>query len=665
MSGQVLGIDVGGTFTDLVVAGLDGGARVHKVLNRGSGAEAAVRGATELVGGSALASVVHGTTVATNAVLERKGAVTVLVTTQGFRDVLELQRQDRGDVWDLGWQRAAPLVPREHRVEVDERLAADGAVVRPLDVATATAAVLAAVDAAQAEAVAICLLHGYRNPVHEEQLAEALRAARPQLHVSESHQVAAQYREYDRMSTTAINAYLGPVVDRHLTRFDRGLRDAGFETEVLVMQSNGGIVPLPFAGRLAASLCLSGPAGGVLAAAELGRRSGVRDLICLDMGGTSTDVALILDGRAEVSHDSAIDGLPSVLPTFRIETVGAGGGSIIEIDEAGLLGVGPRSAGAEPGPACYGNGGILPTVTDAWCAIGVLREDRGADSYLAPERAAALTAGAAFAAQLDESVSEAYWQALRVTTSNMARAVRLVSVEQGHDPRLFTLVSYGGAGGLHAAYCADELGIQQVVLPPAPGVFSAFGMICADVTRAYVRTHIAPVDEQALAAVRALLDGLQLDAVREFAEFGLDRAPRTTASLDLRYAGQAHTVSVPFHDTEGPRDAISRFHDLHHARYGFSEPGTSVDVVNVRLEATVVREHPTLSGATTGEGARATATVYLGREVAATFVDRAALLPGHLLPGPAVIEEATSTTVVPQGWTAHSDEDGVLWLRRQ
>ena len=661
-----MGIDVGGTFTDLVMVRADGTTSVHKVLNNESGAASAVRGATEMADDPGdVAAIVHGTTVATNAVLERTGATTAVVTTRGFRDVLELARQERGDIWDLYWSRPAPLVPRHLRFEVDERLAADGSVLTPLDVATALADLLPELDRTGVEAVAICFLHSFQNPAHERLLLDALHQARPDLHVSASHLVAAQYREYDRMSTTVLNAYLGPIIQRHLAALGGAMEAQGLTADLHVMQSNGGIVPVSAAAALGASLCMSGPAGGVLAAEELGKQLGQQQLLCLDMGGTSTDVALIRDGRAEISHDTSIDGLISILPTFAIETVGAGGGSIIEFDEAGMLHVGPQSARADPGPACYGNGGTQPTVTDAWCAVGVLREERP-HSYLDLDASLAVEAGAGFARQAGSEVREAYWQALRITTANMSSALRMVSLEQGHDPREMTLVAYGGAGGLHAALCADELGVPRVLVPREPGVFSAFGMVGADIQRDYVRTFICPLAAGAEEGVDSRLNELIAQASEEFRQFGFEETPSMNATLDLRYVGQAHSVPVAMNGTTVDLAQVgTSFHDLHRRRYGFAEPASDVEIENVRIQARICRPAPPLRTPVGDGTARDSGVVYLGSQQVAIFAQRDDIRPGQQLAGPAVIEEATATTVVPAGWTAATDEAGVLWLTRQ
>ena len=665
MTKPILGIDVGGTFTDLVLVLPDGSARIHKVLNVDSGALSAVRGARELVeDASAVSTIVHGTTVATNAVLERRGSATVLVTTTGFRDVLEFQRQDRTDVWDLFWTKTAPLVPRALRMEVDERLSADGAVVRAIDASAAADAVLALVDEASADSVAICFLHAYRNGVHEAMLADAIAQHRPGLHVSQSHKVVAAYREYDRMSTTVLNAYLGPVIAVHTDKIVQALLEAGFTADVLVMQSHGGVVPISAAGGSAAALCLSGPAGGVLAASHVASVVGISDVICLDMGGTSTDVAMVRAGRPEITYDSTIDGLPSMLPTFRIETVGAGGGSIISVDEGGLIQSGPSSAGAVPGPACYGRGGSNATVTDAWCALGVLLDDGYPNRYLTLDSAAACAVFEHVAARLSTSVEESAWQALRVTTANMSRALRLVSVEQGHDPRDFVLTCYGGAGGLHAAMCADELGMRRVLVPVAPGVFSAYGMVCADVTRHYVRTRIALV-ERAAEVAQPLIDEMRAMALDEFVEFGFATPPEIRVVVDLRYVGQAHEVQVGIEAGELDSIAIrTAFDEAHSKRFGFCETTTPVEIVNVRLEAVLVLPTPELRDESTSGEAPTQKKAYFGAWMDTTFVQRSAIESDAVVLGPAVITESTATTVVPPGWNANRDEMGNLWLNR-
>jgi N-methylhydantoinase A len=671
MTTVAIGIDVGGTFTDVVAVHDDGTLHTYKVLNAGGDrADGAVRGTLEASDDLAgLRTLVHGTTVATNAILERKGATTSLVTTRGFRDVLELQHQDRSDIWDLFYRKPEPLVPRHRRFEVDERLAADGSVIAAVAETGdgSPAAIATQLRALGTEAVAIVLLHGYRNDAHEREVEARLSADLPGVHISRSSLIVPQFREYDRSSTTVINAYVAPLLAGYLANLSGRLADEGFRGEILVMQSNGGVVPVGSAAKIAATTCLSGPAGGVLAAATLASDAGVPDFLCLDMGGTSTDVALVRDGRLEVTTDGRIGGLPNLMPTLRIETVGAGGGSIARVDEGGMLQVGPESAGAEPGPACYGRGGVSPTVTDAWCIAGVLRPGEFFGRKLGLDRDLALRAFGPLAAQLGRSVEEAAWDVIRIASAKMSEALRLVSVERGHDPRDLTLIAYGGAGPLHAAENAGHLGIRRVMVPPSPGAFSAYGLLCANFQRDHVRTLIRPLVPASADDVQGVFDDLAATAVADYAEMGVLEVPDLERFLDVRYVGQAYEVRVPAGPAAGPIDLDAvrlRFEEAHQARYGFAEPESPAEIVHQRIVGTVARETPRFvpHGEPTASESWTTGSVFAGEQTACRFVPRAALDVGIRHPGPLVVEELTATTYVPDGWTVTLDGRGCLWL---
>lgn len=670
MTAVAVGIDVGGTFTDVIALDEDGSLHTYKVLNAGRDrADGPARGAREACPNpTALRTLVHGTTVATNAILERSGALTALVTTSGFRDVLEFQHQDRTDIWDLYYRKPEPLVPRDRRLEVAERVAADGSVVRPLATegdgsAQAVARRLAELGVAS---VAVALIHSYRADTHELAVERELRLRLPNLHISRSSAVVPQFREYDRASTTVLNAYVAPLLDEYLVELERRLASSGFTAEVLIMQSNGGVVPAAEASRLAATTTLSGPAGGLLASATLADQIGIDDFMCLDMGGTSTDVALVHERRLDVTTDGRIAGLPNLMPALRIETVGAGGGSIAWTDDGDMLQVGPRSAGANPGPACYGRGGVEPTVTDAWCVVGVLRPNAFFGGRLVLDRDAACRAFEPLAAQLGRSVEEAAWDVLRVASAKMSRALHLVSVERGHDPRDFTLIAYGGAGPLHAAANADHLGVRHVVVPPSPGAFSAYGLLCADFKRDYVRTVFGPLDHDVAGEIESAFGALEAQAIGEFAAMGIDGVPRCDRFVDLRYAGQAHEVSVPVTVTGGrfdPVEARAHFDAAHEARYGFAEPESVVEIVNSRVAAVVERPNPKfVAAAASAQPAVSVGEVFIGTRRSITYVSREDLGRLGRQPGPLVIEELTATTLVPEGWAATLDPAGNIDL---
>jgi len=523
----ILGVDVGGTFTDAVLVD-DGLVRTAKVLTSPRQEESVVA-AARAVGADRVDRFAHGTTVATNALLERKGARTAFVTTMGFEHLLHLRRQTRADLYRLCAPQPEPLVALDRCLGVRERMGPDG-VLQELD--------LDSLSGFDAEAVAVCLLHAYRHPQHERTVAEELRRRLPTAHVVASHEVAPEFREYERASTTVADAFLGPVAGRYLRAVSAACASAGLP-EPLVMRSSGGVTTPEEAAEHPATILVSGPAAGAVGAARLAAAAGFENAIGLDMGGTSTDVCLIAGGRAERSSERHVGGLPIHLPSVDIHTVGAGGGSIVWRDPGGALRVGPQSAGANPGPACYGRGGVEATVTDASLLLGRLPDELAADVAL--DRAAAEQAldGVDPAAVVD------------VVNAEMLRALRVVSVERGHDPSEFALVAFGGAGPLHACELADELGIRNVVVPEVAGVLSALGLVASDERRDRVRSYLVPLHEAG-------------------------ELPRD-GEADLRYRGQSFELTLPLQD--GLEDAFHRAHEEH---YGFADRGREVELVAVR-----------------------------------------------------------------------------------
>jgi N-methylhydantoinase A len=588
----------------------------------------------------------YGSTVATNALLERRGARVVLLTTAGFEDVLEIGRQARPVLYALEPERPAPLVPRHRRIGVAERVRADGATLIPLRGRALTRAV-AAVTRSGAEAVAVCLLHSYAAPRHERLLGRAL--AGRGLHVTLSHRLLREYREYERTATAVVNAYVGPVMARHL-RALAGAVPGG----VRVMQSSGGLTGAATAGAEAVRTVLSGPAGGVVGAADRARRAGIARAITFDMGGTSADVSLV-DGVPTWRTETTIDGLPVGVPAIDIHTVGAGGGSLVRIDRGGALRVGPESAGAEPGPACYGRG-TAPTVTDANLVLGRLVETEFLGGEFVLDRERARRALQPLAKRLGRSLETTAAGIVRVANAVMERAVRVITVERGHDPRAFTLVAFGGAGPLHAAELARSLGVARVYVPRLPGLLSAWGVLASEVVRDYGRTlrRVAP-------STRLLADGfrgLARDARRDLAREGV-RAPRLEPALDVRYAGQAYELRVPFRP-----GWIASFHRLHARRYGHADPGRALEVVTLRLRARgggvrVPRER--LPRGTGRPRARRGVVFDDGTRDTPVF-RRDDLAPGRRLPGPLIVCEYSATTVVPPGWRLRVDRLGGLLL---
>ena len=662
-----VGIEIGGTFTDLVWRRADGALATHKVLSTPDALQQGVLQALDEAGVClpAVGALVHGSTVATNALLTRAGAPTGLLVTEGFRDILEIGRQDRtGNIYELLYRKPAPPVPRRRVREVRERILADGRVRVPLDVEGAWTQAEELLRAG-VTSLAVSFLHAYRNPEHERAVAAMLRERAPDVYVSASHEISPEFREYERTMTTAINAFVGPVVSAYVAALVARLAERRFAGILQVMQSNGGIVPAPAAGANAVRTLLSGPAAGVRGAVWFARRAGVTDAITLDMGGTSTDVCLTPDLSPVAIGESHIDGLPVRSPALDIVTVGAGGGSIAAIDPGGFLQVGPDSAAARPGPACYGRGGTEPTVTDAQVVAGILRPDHflGGRMPLYPERAAAALTRVAQGA----TVARAADAVLRMASGNIAAAVRLVSTARGIDPREYVLVAYGGAGPVHAALVAEELEVRRVLVPWSPGLVSAFGLLVADPTVDLVQTAIQPVGDDSLSA--AVVARLRREARAAAAAHGLDLGRCTTSiAVDTRYAGQAFELAVPIERLPASADEIrDAFGRVHRQRYGYALPDRPVEIVNYRVRvaeaspADVAPPRPRPEGPARVEAG----TITLGgRSLRALFAERHTLPPGHRLSGPAVVEEATATTLVPPGWSATVLDAGDLLLER-
>ena len=673
-----VGVDTGGTFTD-VVAYVEGSDSVVAVKVPSTPAQpdaAVVDGMRAALAGlgmepAGVRLLVHGTTVATNALLERKGARTGLITTAGFRDVYEIRRLNRSyeDLYNVFWAKPAPLVPRHLRREVRERMTVDGTPITPLDPASVEDAV-AVFRREGVESVAVCLLHAYRNPSHEEHVGRLLEELLPSAFVSLSHVISPQYREYERTATTAANAYIAPVVSRYLQDLEARLADEGVPAPLYVMHSAGGAQSVAETRSRPVTAVLSGPAAGVTAAVRLVEDSGHPDLVTLDMGGTSTDVAMLRRGVPPITTESEVGGEPIRVPMLDISTVGAGGGSIAWCDDGGLLHVGPRSAGAEPGPVCYGRGGVEPTVTDANLVLGFLDGGSVLGGRIRLDRAGAEAALAAFGDAVGLSATEAALAVFELVNTNMLRAVRAVSVERGLDPRRFPLVAFGGAGPVHAAALGRELGSPTVLVPEDPATFSALGLLVADLRRDAMLTRVLPVEPAAAPAVGAILDELTARLSRELSEEGHDLGRGTyRRTVEARYVGQAYEIPVALPDGEitgAALEGVARaFHAAHAERYGHSAPEEVVEGVSFRVTATVAMPKPPLP--------RRPGTVEMprpGHERRVWFdaerptptpvFERGRLRPGARMAGPALIVEAGSTTVVHPGQEARVGELGEI-----
>jgi N-methylhydantoinase A len=679
-----VGADIGGTFTDIVLVAPDGSFGTRKVLSTVDDyARGIVEGLSELlatfdVPASAVAEIVHGTTVATNAILESKGAKTALLTTRGFRDVLELRRLRTPQLYDRFYEPPRPIVERRLRQEVTERLDANGDVVELLD----ESSVLAALDRIAGdgvEAIAVCLLHSYRNPAHERRVGALVRERLPDVYLSLSVDVLSEIREYERTSTTVINAYVGPVVKRYLDSLSDRLVAAGMPAELQIMQSNGGIMSAEAAARTPAQIVESGPAAGVIAAHELGRQAGIADLISFDMGGTTAKASMVEDGKlartTEYEVGSGISlssrlvkggGHALKLPVLDIAEVGAGGGSIVWIDRGGALKVGPRSAGAMPGPVCHDTGGTEPTITDANVVLGYInpRALAGGAVRLRPELAEAALCDIV-ARPLGLELAEAAFGIHTVANVTMIRAIKAVSTYRGRDPRDFTLLAFGGSGPIHAVGIARELGMHRVVVPPAPGLFSAGGLLAARQERHEVQTLFGRTDEIDPAAVNATFCRLETRALDEL-NGGKTRLADVVCrrSADLRYAGQGYelTVSAP----DGPIDVtaiaelIEAFSVEHERTYGHRAAGAPVELVNLRVTARYEQDRPRPLeplGVRRGRE-RGSRLAYFGPahgHLATPVIDRFDL-DRHAQPGPLIIEEYDATTVVPPRCRVRFDE---------
>ena len=652
-----IGVDTGGTFTDFIYK--DGASfGVHKRLSTPDDPSRAVIEGVRHIAGNRSVSIIHGSTVATNAILERKGVKTALIANLGFTDVIEIGRQNRHRLYDLHYRRPAHIVPRELRFGLPGRIGSAGETVQPFDAQAAREAAQA-VARAGCESVAVCLLFSFLDPSHELAVREAF--ADTGVAVSLSHEILAEFREFERASTTVINAYVSPKMSRYLTRLRA---EAGEKTPLRIMQSNGGSISAETAMRESVRTILSGPAGGAVGAFHLGAAAGFERLITFDMGGTSTDVALI-DGSLPLTLESAIEGYPVKVPMIDIHTVGAGGGSIARLDEGGALTVGPESAGADPGPICYGKGTEI-TTTDANLFLGRLIPERflGGGMRLETEALNAAVADMARTAGLSEkALAEGI---LEVANATMERAIRVISVERGFDPREFTLFSFGGAGGLHACFLAKQLSMPRVFIPKNPGILSAVGMIMADVIKDYSQTvmlqaratttddlhgHFSPLIAQGSADLAA--EGFAAGAMH-FEKF-----------LDMRYQGQSFEIITPYAE-----DFAEAFEAEHERKYGYRNPGKAIEIVTVRLRARGVPEKPAFAKAdklvddVPAEAILETRpVVFSGSARPTPVIDREKLLSGNVLPGPAIVVEYTSTIVLPPFATATVDAWGNLVVK--
>lgn len=663
-------IDIGGTFTDLAAVDLAaGGLVLAKTPTTPDRLHDGVMAALERSGlaPASVGALVHGTTLVINAITERRGAPTALVTTEGFRDVLEIGRANRPDLYNLSYAKPAPFVPRRLRFEVAERMSYRGEVITPLEEGGLRAIARTILESGIGS-VAICFLHSWANPVHERRAAELLAELLPDAEIVASYEVSGQWREYERTSTAVLSAYVKPVVARYLAMLRDRIRDAGMVGALYAVRSGGGVASFERAARAPINLLESGPVAGVLAAAEAGKRIGARNVLALDVGGTTAKVSAVLDGRLRVEmlhhigRTPRFAGYPVQVPVVEIVEIGAGGGSIAWVDGAGGLHLGPQSAGAEPGPACYGAGGTQPTLTDANLVAGRLDPDYFLGGRVPLDPDAARRALSGLGERMGVSAREAARGVLRFAAAQMTHTLRLVSVRRGHDPRDFTIIAYGGAGPLHAAVLGRELGAQRVVIPPAPGNFSAFGMLLSELRSDAVRTHVGPLSADTLSPLFAELEKEAAAGVEDgAANLRVDRF------AELRYVGQEHALELPV--AEGALDAanVARlradFDRRSEDAYAFSLT-VPVEVVSVRVSVSAPAAPVGWSVAAGGSGrtfqARAVDLDVHGGERTARVVDRSALRSGSALDGPCVVQEEASTTLVLPGQRVVADGLGNL-----
>jgi N-methylhydantoinase A len=683
-----LGIDVGGTFTDLVLLTGDGRLVTRKILSTsGNYADAIFAGIADvlqqagIVGGN-IKELIHGTTVATNAIIERRGARTGLVTTEGFRDLLEIGRLRLMRLYDMDQERPAPLVRRRWRFEVAERLDHRGEVIQPLDRDTLERAI-AAIAAENLESVAVCLIHAYANPKHEEAIAASIRERLPELYLTLSSEVLPEIREFERTSTTVVNAYVMPVLDRYLSTLETGLGAFEIKAPLLTMQSNGGVMTAARARARPVQLIESGPAAGVIGTAAMARRLGVANVISLDMGGTTTKASVIEEYQIRRSSEFEVGGPISRgsrlnkgggyllrTPAIDIAEVGAGGGSILTVDDAGALHVGPHSAGAVPGPVCYGNGGTAATLTDANVTLGYLAQDRLPSGLRLDAAGARGSISVQIASGLDLSLEEAAYGAYLVGCAGIARAVRAVTIERGRDPRDFTLIAFGGNGPLFAAETARSLEIGRVLVPPAPGVFSAVGLLEAELEHHLVRTLNAPLAELTDDNLESAFEALTEEARGLMSETA---SPLIERSVDAKYAGQSFELTIQLPGRRTPVAVIAEIFAREHERtYGHRADTDPVQIVNIRIVArlprdgslpSAVRHTKSMARGSFGAGTR---SAYFGQHygiLATPVLSRFDLHRDEPRGGPLLIDEYDATTLVPPGCSARLDHFDNIVIR--
>ncbi|MGG1219931.1 hydantoinase/oxoprolinase family protein [Priestia endophytica] len=593
----MVGVDVGGTFTDVTLVDSDKGSiKNHKVPSTPKDpSHAIMTGIEQILGMNSIPFneveyLAHGTTVATNALIERKGAKTALIVTKGFRDLLEIARQTRPHLYDLFKEKPETVIPGDLRFEVEERLYADGSVRTPINI-NELRKIIEHLKEKEVTSIAVCFLFSFNNPIHEKVAVEEIKRLFPEVYVSASHQIVPEFREYPRISTTSLNAYLGPVMKTYMENFQNSVHSVGIPVDPYITQSNGGIISIQESVSSPVRTAVSGPAAGVVAASHLSELTDHRNLITFDMGGTSADFSLIENGEPKVSMEREVEGFPARIQMLDIYTYGAGGGSIAWLDAGGALKVGPESAGSTPGPAAYGRGGTLPTVTDANVVLGRLNPNGilGGRMDLDVE-ASKRVIQEHICDKTNLSLVEAASGILSIVNANMTRGVRLISVEKGHSPSDFALVSFGGGGGLHCGALAKALNIPHVIVPPSPGTFCSLGLLVTDIRRDYVRTELLEPGEDSLITIRQHFESMEVEGTQLLAKENVHPSKRSfSLDIDVRFVGQNYELSVPVQweelTSDGVQHIISRFHKIHEKNYGYSDKEGKIEFVNYRVTA--------------------------------------------------------------------------------
>lgn len=667
-----VGIDIGGTFTDIIALDLETG-EVHaakSLTSYGDETRALMEGLRDIgVPFAEIDRLVHGTTIGTNAILERRGARTALLVTQGFRDLLVIGRTRRmapNTLFDLTFQRSPSLIPRALRYDVEERVGASGETVRPLD-RDGLAEILDDLERQDIESVAVCYLHAYAAPQHELETRAAIQERLPGTPVSLSHEVVPEYREYERLSTTVLNAYIAPALDDYLARLESVLRGEDIRGALFIMASSGGVLSLERARRFPVTTVLSGPAGGVVAAVRAAAAAGTRDLIACDMGGTSTDVSMVRDLTPTAKKDGVIAGMPLKSTQIDISTVGAGGGSIAWLSDEGQLHVGPKSAGSRPGPICYGLGGTEPTITDANLALGRLTLGRKLGGRIEPSAERVMPALRDLAQRLGiESPERMADGIIRIAVAKMVASIREISVARGHDPRRCALVAFGGAGPMHATQVAEALAIPRVIVPPHAGNLSALGLVSADLRIDLSETVLLPNEAASMSVAEDAFARLEETGRDRFAAEGFPQSGVVVERVaEMRYAGQAHELAIPVAGVPDPAGLADAFNASYERAYGHCNRDEAIEIVNLRLAAIVPVPQFRLRARQAGGGTTGERAVWFRDDFTATAIYARHRIPvGEWLPGPAIVEEAGATTVVFPGWRIQRDEHDNLNLVR-